>query len=127
MAIKVSANNLSVVLEKMLGEYTESVRHGIKKDIRDVAAQCRDEIKTKSPVDTGRYRAGWSIRTAFESLDDIRMEVYNRSKPELTHLLENGHAKVNGGRVAGRPHIRPAEQHAVKELDSRVKVTVGKG
>lgn len=127
MAIKVSANNLSVVLEKMLGEYAESVRQGVKKDVHDVAVQCRDEIKAKSPVDTGKYRAGWATRTAFESFDDIRMEVYNRSKPELTHLLENGHAKVNGGRVSGRPHIRPAEQHAVEELDRRVKVTVKKG
>ena len=127
MAIKVNANNLSVVLEKMLGEYAESVRQGIKKDVRGVAKECRDEIKAKSPVDTGKYRAGWATRTAFESLYDIRMEVYNRSKPELTHLLENGHAKVGGGRVEGHPHIRPADEHAEEELERRVKVTVGKG
>ena len=127
MAIKTTAQNLSVVLEKMLSEYTDEVRRGVKKDVHDVAIECRDEIKKKSPVDTGKYRAGWATRTAFESLYDIRMEVYNRSKPELTHLLENGHAKVNGGRVSGRPHIRPADEHAEEELDRRVKATVKKG
>lgn len=127
MAIKVNANNLSVVLEKMLGEYAESVRQGVKKDVHDVAVQCRDEIKAKSPVDTGKYRSGWATRTAFESFDDIRMEVYNRSKPGLTHLLENGHAKVNGGRVSGRPHIRPAAEHAEQELQRRVKITMKAG
>ena len=124
MAIKVNANNLSVVLEKTLSEYTQNVRAGVKKDVHDVAIQCRDEIKEKAPVDTGKYKAGWSVRTAFESADDIREEVYNRSKPEITHLLENGHAKVNGGRVEGKPHIRPAEEHAEQELLRRVEVTV---
>ena len=127
MAIKTTAQNLSVVLEKMLSEYTDEVRRGVKKDVHDVAIECRDEIKKKSPVDTGKYRAGWSTRTAFESFDDIRMEVYNRSKPYLTHLLENGHAKVNGGRVSGRPHIRPAGEHAEEELERRVKITVKAG
>lgn len=127
MAIKTTAQNLSVVLEKMLSDYTDEVRRGVKKDVHDVAIECRDEIKKKSPVDTGKYRAGWSMRTAFESADDLRMEVYNRSKPYLTHLLENGHAKVNGGRVEGHPHIRPAEEHAEQELERRVKITVKAG
>ena len=32
MAIKTTAQNLSVVLEKMLSEYTDEVRRGVKKD-----------------------------------------------------------------------------------------------
>lgn len=62
----------------------------------------------------------------FENLNDIRIEVHNKTDYQLTHLLEDGYAKVNGGRVEGKPHIGPAEQHAEEKLLKKVKVVVRK-
>lgn len=53
---------------------------------------------------------------AYEGTDGIRVQVHNKTKGQLTHLLENGHAKASGGRVNGTPHIRPAEQAVEREL-----------
>lgn len=121
---KVSIDGLAAAVAKELAEYSQDVADGVKKEVRQVAKEMVQELKQTSPRDTGKYAAGWRERTEFESDEDIRELVYNAKKPQLTHLLENGHAKQNGGRVNGKPHIRPAEQTAEKKLTNGVKVVV---
>jgi len=43
------------------------------------------------------------------------------------HLLEFGHAKKNGGRVAARPHLRPAYDRHVPEMEKRIKKIIKNG
>lgn len=91
-----------------------------------MAKECKQEIQQNSPVLTGSYRKGWQDKVEYESSSDIRTVVRNRTDYQLTHLLENGHAKVKGGRVEGKPHIGPAEQHVEEKLLKKVKVLVRK-
>lgn len=45
----------------------------------------------------------------------------------MTHLLEYGHAKRNGGRVPAQPHIAAAEEKSVKKLEEEIKAAVENG
>lgn len=124
MARKIPLQQLEVEIVKELSQYSQEVADGIKKEVKQVADEMVKELKQTSPKDTGKYAKGWKEKVEFESSEDIRVRVYNSTKPQLTHLLEHGHAKKNGGRVEGRPHVGPAEQTAEKKLADGVKVVV---
>lgn len=125
MSIKI--DDLAKAVMKELESYSDHLMDDIKRDVKEVATSCRDKIRQNSPVKTGDYRKGWSSRVAFENNQDIRMEVYNKTDYQLTHLLEHGHAKTGGGRVPGKPHIKPAADWAEEQLVKKVEVSVKKG
>ena len=116
--------DLADAVSRELAAYDQDVADGLKAEVQQVAKDMVTELKQTSPRNTGDYAKGWKARVEYESPEDIRVRVYNSKKPQLTHLLENGHAKQNGGRVNGTPHIGPAEQKAEKSLESKVKVVV---
>lgn len=112
---------LADAIAKELSEYSQDVTDALKEECVKVADETVSTLKMTSPKMTGKYARGWRQKTEYESKSDIRVRVYN-TVYMLTHLLENGHAKVNGGRVAGIPHIEPAEIEAATKLEEQVKV-----
>lgn len=121
----VRPDELQIAIMAELTKYSAEVSEQIKDDVKAVAAECLKEVKDKSPTKTGEYKKGWKKKIAYESLDDIRIEIYNSKKPQLTHLLEFGHADViHGGRVPGEPHIYPAQENAAKKLVDKAKAAV---
>ena len=129
MAVKrTTIDGIAVEIGELLEEYASA----ITKDVNDAALtagrKARDELRQKSPKKTGKYARGWDTRTTENPLNGLlTVTVYNAKRPQLTHLLENGHAKVNGGRVRGIPHIKPAEQNAIDEFVRLTKEAIERG
>lgn len=120
----ISLEEMATEIKAALEEYSEEVTEETKKVVKQVAKNAVTKLKQTSPKKTGVYAKGWTSKVAYESSEDIRIQVYNRKKPQLTSVLENGHAKQNGGRVAGIPHIRPVEQEVVGQLPKKIKVAI---
>lgn len=125
MNVSISVDDLADAIREELEGYQQDVSDGIKRSVKQAAGMCRDEIQQASPVLTGDYQRGWRTSTDYESAEDIRITVYNRTDYQLTHLLENGHLTRDGvTRVEGIPHIAPAEQHVAQVLMDKAKVVV---
>ena len=103
--------------------YTEDVSEAIDQAARDTAKAMAKDLRETSPKDTGEYAKGWTHRK--EAPGSYR--VYNKKKPQLTHLLEHGHAKAGGGRVEGIPHIKPAQDRYVPEFEKKVQQILERG
>lgn len=121
---KIEIDDFASALMEELSEYSDEVAEKIKKDTKEVADKCVEEIRERSPKSTGAYKDGWGSETTLETRKNIQITIRNKKKYRITHLLENGHAKVNGGRVEGIVHIRIAEQNAEKMMVEKVKEAV---
>lgn len=124
MAIK--TNQLAGAVMEGLQEYAGALTDDVKKAASKVADDTVKELRQTSPAHTGRYRKGWKKKKAYESATEARYTVYNETDAHLTHLLEKGHAKRGGGRVAAIQHIAPAEEQAIEEMTKLVKEAAGK-
>ena len=116
---------LGTEIAKMMEEYASEVAADTKAEARAVAKETVKELKKTSPDGPGsrkgHYKDGWASKVETENAVSIGIQIYNKKKPGLTHLLEKGHAKRGGGRVEGIPHIGPAEKQAAKDYEKRLK------
>lgn len=103
--------------------YTEEVSETIDEAARETAKALAKDLRETSPKKTGEYAKGWTYRK--EAPGSYR--VYNKKKPQLTHLLEHGHAKAGGGRVEGIPHIKPARDRHIPQFEKKVRQILERG
>ena len=124
---KATVNMLDTVISEELTKYSKNVIEVLKENTVKVAEECRDEIKSRSPVDKGKYKRGWKAVKVFENDDAIRYKVKNTTSAQLTHLLEFGHQKSNGKRFEGKPHIRVARDNANEKYVQMLKEGIRSG
>ena len=101
---------------RRLQYYSRDVAEKVEVAKTETATKLLANIKRDSPKRRPRYAKGWRIKKTPKKLI-----IHNKTDYQLTHLLENGHAKRNGDRFQGEPHIRPNEERAVAEFLEKVE------
>ena len=118
---RVSVDGLAQAVMDGLQEYAELATDEMKSAVKKAATTVQKEISAGAPRRTGKYAGSWRTKTTMESSTQIEVTVYSPKRYMLAHLLENGHAKRGGGRVAAIPHIAPAEQTGIEELEKEIE------
>ena len=108
-----------------LTEYKDMVTADMKKAVRKAGQSVKKDIQANAPKKTGAYSKSWKVSTTKETSESLELTVHSPKKYQLTHLLEKGHAKRGGGRTKAVPHIAPAEESAVKQLESDIEKAIG--
>lgn len=115
-----SIDDLANLVMDGLREYSELADTAMKKAVRKTATSVRKEISENAPKRTGDYAKSWATKKVTENSHKLEMTVHSKNRYQIAHLLEKGHAKRNGGRVNGKPHIAPAEENGVDLLESLI-------
>lgn len=124
----VKIENLANEIMKAMSEYTEEVSKAIETEKEDTAKAIVKELKqsTSWADRTGKYRKGFTVKKV-GSKGNQAYYVYNKNKPQVTHLLEKGHLLRNGTRTKARAHFRPVADKHIAQLERRIEQIVKNG
>ncbi len=116
-----SIDDMADEIVKGLQEYADLADTAMKKAVRKTATSVKKEISANAPKRTGKYAKSWTTKKVKENSHSLEITVHSKDRYQIAHLLEHGHAKRNGGRVAGKPHIAPAEENGADLLESLIE------
>lgn len=118
---RIKIDNFGAELQKILDDYGQNVIEKTRAAVLEAAKVAKQETQAGAPVRSGAYRKGWAVKEDASSRLRTEAIVHNRTRYQLAHLLEKGHAKAGGGRVDPIVHIKPAEENAIKNMEEAMK------
>ena len=108
--------NMANEITRQLQYYATDVKEKVEDAKQETATVLKKNIAQDSPKRRPKYAKGWRIKKVGKSL-----VVHNKTDYQLTHLLEHGYVKKNGERQAGQIHIRPNEEHAIRDYLEKIE------
>lgn len=128
--MSISVNQLSEAISKELTIYGENVIDGVKKQAKKCMDQLVKDTKATAPVGNRKkhYRDSIKSRKVSENDRSVSYVWYvEGSDYRLSHLLENGHALRDGGRVEGSHFIKNASDPILQQYLQAVEEVIKNG
>lgn len=127
MGKTIQVGELADAVMKELDEYADTTAENVKKAVKSAGTTVKKEINANAPKDTGTYAKSWRIKQVKETANSLAVTVYSKNRYQIAHLLEHGHAKRGGGRVAAKPHIAKAEEIGVNQMTEEIERGIRNG
>ena len=124
MSQSIKVERLAEEIERQLTEYKDLASDELKKAVKKAGRTAKEDINSSAPVKTGKYAKSWKTKVTAENANAIAVTVYSPSRYMIAHLLENGHAKQNGGRAPAKVHIKPVEEEVGRELEKNIRQAI---
>ena len=124
----VTISTLDKAIAGALDEYNADVQSKIRTLVDDAMRKLVRITKATAPRRTGKYAKSISSKVSADTPSTYAQMWYVRGdRAMLTHLLNDGHAKVNGGRVPGTHFLDYAKKQVIEEYLEAVKEAVSGG
>lgn len=127
MSDRVTIDGMDKAIMEELEKYRDLAAEDLKEAVKQTGNDVKKDISANAPVRTGKYKKSWSVKKTAETAESIEVVVHSKNRYQIAHLLEHGHAKRGGGRVAAIPHIGPAEKRGEEELVRKIKAKLERG
>ena len=114
------SEKLSKALQKAVEDSVKDTEGNLLELLKASAEECVSFLKRTSPRSNrkGRHYAnGWTFEID-NSWKGIKLNIYNKTKPNLTHILNDGFRMRNGQFHKGDGHINKAEEKVVEMVES---------
>ncbi|WP_205666543.1 HK97 gp10 family phage protein [Aminipila luticellarii] len=128
----IDTSQLAGEITRGLEKYSKDVVKAVNVSSEKIGKAAVKKLKETSPKRQGKgggdYAKSWKMTTE-PAVGQPDNRIIHAGKPHyrLTHLLENGHAKAGGGRVAARPHIGKVEEEVIKDFMTEVEEEINNG
>lgn len=125
MALKIGVFDFRDAINDILTEYGDAAKEAVEMACKDTAKDAARELQSAGTFKGGaEYRKGWTYKVELTRTGATAV-VYNRVKPGLSHLLEFGHAKRNGGRTRAFNFIAPINAKVGDKLLENIDKRLG--
>jgi len=125
MAVKIDSSRLAATINSYLEEYGDQAIEAIETSSKKVGKEVVKDLKKGGRFGgTGEFNKGWTSKTEKTRLGGTTF-VYNKSQPGLAHLLEFGHAKMNGGRTTAYNFIAPVNDSVEDKFVKAFEEAIG--
>lgn len=125
MSKKIKPKDFESTIKALLSNYADEVIPDVKDAVDEVSEEAKDIVREHARKKSGKYRRSIKVKNVYESVTEKRNTIYSKGQAGLTHLLEDGHAKINGGRTRAFPHWKYGDEYIKEELPKRIKKKLG--
>lgn len=118
----ITIDQFTLALDEILKDVKSDTDEIVSNAAEKAARKGKNEVRknARNTFDgTGKYAKSWDFKSGKKGQESYA-EI-GSTLPGLPHLLEKGHATLNGGRVPGRAHIAPAAEVTFRAFEDELK------